>query len=91
MATSSARPVLASQAENARRSIGEAERLVESSWRVHRERAMNRESIIPSKHSRADRRWVRWKARPASPRMKAEEKAKWVGVIRRGWTLTTSF
>lgn len=76
MATSNASPALASQAENARRSIGEAEKLVESSWRVHRERAMNKESIIPSKHSRAERRWVRWNARPVSPRMKAEEKAK---------------
>lgn len=83
--------MLASHAENARRSIGEAERLVESSCKVHRERAMNRESIIPSRHSRAERRWVRWNAKPANPRMKAAEKAKWVGVIRRRWTLTTSF
>ena len=40
------------------------------------ERAINRESIIPSKHSRAERRWVRWKASPISPRIKADEKVK---------------
>lgn len=59
VATSSASPTPASQAENAKRSIGEAEKFVESSWRVQRERAINRESIIPSRHSRAERRWVR--------------------------------
>ena len=42
---------------------------------------MNRDSIMPSKHNRAERRWVRWNARPISPRMKAEEKVKWAGVI----------
>lgn len=56
MATRRARPALASQAENARRIMGEAEKLVAPSWRVHRDRAMNRESIIPSRQSRADRR-----------------------------------
>lgn len=40
VATSSARPVPASQAEKARRIIGEGEKFVESSWSVHRERAM---------------------------------------------------
>lgn len=90
MATSSARPALASQAEKVRRSIGEAEKLTELSWRVHMERAIKSESIIPSKHKRAERRWVRWNARPARPRRKVEEKAKCVGVIRRLWTLTIS-
>jgi len=59
VATSRASPALASQAENASRSIGEAEKWVVLSCRAHRERAMNRESIIPSKHRRAERRWVR--------------------------------
>ena len=59
VATSKARPALASQAEKARRIIGDAEKFVESSWRVHRESAMNSESIIPSKHKRAERRCVR--------------------------------
>ena len=34
-----------------------------------------------SRQSRAERRCVRWNARPIKPRIKAEEKAKWVGVI----------
>ena len=59
MATSSPRPALASQAEKAKRSIGEAEKLVADSCRVHRERAINKESIMPSRQSRAERRWVR--------------------------------
>lgn len=76
VATSRASPALASQAENANRSIGEAEKLVVPSCKAHRERAINKESIIPSKHKRADRRWVRLKARPVSPNMKADEKVK---------------
>lgn len=59
VATSRASPALASQAEKAKRSIGAAEKLVELNSRVHRERATNRDSIIPSKHSRAESRWVR--------------------------------
>ena len=59
VATRRARPALASQAENASKSIGEIAKLVAFSWRVHTERAMNKESIIPSKHKRAERRWVR--------------------------------
>lgn len=43
---------------------------------------MKRDSIIPSKQRRAERRCVRWKARPVRPRVKADEKAKWAGVIR---------
>lgn len=76
MATNRARPALASQAENARRSIGEAEKLVESSCNAHKERARNRESIMPSRHKRAERRWVRWNAKPVRPNIKADEKAK---------------
>lgn len=59
VATSNARPALASHAEKASRIIGEAEKFVESSWSVHRERAMNRESIIPSRQRSAERRCVR--------------------------------
>lgn len=51
------------------------------SWRVQTERAIYRDNIIPSRHSRAERRWVRWNARPIRPRMNADEKAKWAGVI----------
>lgn len=81
VATRRARPTLASQAENASRSIGVAEELVESSCRAHKERAMNRESIMPSKQRRAERRWVRWNARPDRLKMKVDEKVKWMGVI----------
>lgn len=56
MATSRARPALASQAEKASKSMGEAEKLVESSCRVQIERAIKRDSIIASKHKRAERR-----------------------------------
>lgn len=59
MATSKASPAPASQAEKANRRIGAAEEAVDSSCRVHIARAMNRDSIIPSKHSRADKRWAR--------------------------------
>lgn len=76
MATRRASPALASQAEKASKSIGDAEKLVESSCRVQIERAMKRESIIASKHKRAERRWVRWNARPVRPSMKVVEKAK---------------
>lgn len=75
MATSKAKPVLASHAEKARSKIGEDEKLVESRESIHKDKAINSESIIPSKHSRADKRWVRWKANPARPTIKAEEKA----------------
>lgn len=59
VATRSARPVLASQAENARSSIGAVEKLVDSNCSVHRASAINRDNIIPSKHSNAERRCVR--------------------------------
>jgi len=76
VATSRASPALASQAENANKSIGVGDRLVESSCKVQRDRATNRESIMLSRQRRADRRCVRWNARPASPRRKVDEKAK---------------
>lgn len=56
MATSSARPVLASQAEKARSSIGAVENPVASNCSAHRASAMNRDSIIPSKHRSAESR-----------------------------------
>lgn len=59
VATSNANPALASQAENAKRSMGAVEKFVAPSCKVQRERAINRDNIMPSKHSRADRRWVR--------------------------------
>lgn len=56
--------------------MGAAEKLVEFSCRVHRDRAMKRDSIMPSRHNKAERRWVRWNARPVRPSMKADEKVK---------------
>lgn len=67
-----ARPVPASQAENA--SINTGVRVVDDAWtsigRIVR--AMNMESIMLSKHSRAEIRWVRWKARPRQLKMNEE-------------------
>lgn len=76
VATRRPRPALASHAEKASRIIGAVVKLVESSCRVHRERAMKSDSIMPSKHKRADRRWWRWRAKPVRPRVNAAEKAK---------------
>lgn len=59
VATSKARPALASQAEKARSSMGDAEKFVAFSSSVHRASARKRESIIPSRQRRADRRWSR--------------------------------
>lgn len=56
--------------------MGAAEKFVVSSCKVHRERAINSDSIIPSRQRRAERRCVRWNARPVRPNMKADEKAK---------------
>lgn len=56
VATSRASPALASHAEKAKRSIGAEEKLAAFSCRAHRERAMKRESIIPSRQRRAERR-----------------------------------
>lgn len=91
VATSRARPALASQTDKARRIMGVAARVVVLSWSIHRESPRNRDSIIASRQSRAERRCVRLNARPKSPVRKAIEKAEWVRAIRQLWTLTTSF
>lgn len=85
MATKRASPALASQAEKARRSMGAVENTVDSNCRAQRANAINRDSIIPSRQRRAESRWVRWKARPMSPNVKAELKLKCTGVIRGPW------
>lgn len=59
VATRRAKPALASQAENARSSTGVAAKLVALSCSDHNDRARNKESIMPSKQSSAERRWVR--------------------------------
>lgn len=85
VATRRARPALASQAEKVSKRRGAAEKAVDSSCRDHRPSAINSDNIIPSKHKRADRRWVRWNARPVSPNRNAEVKLKCTGVIRKSW------
>ena len=91
VATKSARPVLASQAEKASSNMGVAENPVDSNCKAHRASAINRDNIIPSKHRSAERRWVRWNVSPISPNKKAELKLKCVGVIRGSWGLTAIF
>lgn len=85
MATRSASPALASQAEKANKSIGAVENPVDSNCKAHRASAINNDNIIPSRHNRADNRWVRWNAKPINPNTKAELKLKCTGVIRELW------
>lgn len=56
VATRRARPAPASQAEKANRIIGRDAEFIVLNWRVHKDRAINKESISPSKHKRADRK-----------------------------------
>lgn len=83
--------MLASQAEKARRITGRAEKPIEANVSAHKERAIKRDSIIPSRQRRAERRCERWKVSPDSPNIKAAEKEKWIGVIRQLWNLTVIF
>ena len=71
-ATSIARPVPASQAENV--SISTGIRVKDAAWfsMGQIDRARYRDSIMLSKHSRAEIRWVRWKASPKQLRANAE-------------------
>lgn len=82
VATNKANPALASQAENVSSRIGAEEKAVISSCSIQSASAINSDSIMPSKQRRADRRWVRWKAKPIRPSVNAEEKVKYRGVIR---------
>lgn len=59
VATRRARPALASQAEKARTQRGAVEKLATSDCKAQRENAVNRDSIMPSKQIRAERRCVR--------------------------------
>lgn len=73
-ATNRARPVAASQAENASMRSGRRVADVVWVWMGHMERAMYMDSIMLSRHSRAEIKCVRWKARPRLLRVKAEKK-----------------
>ena len=67
-----ARPAPASQAENV--SMNTGIKAVEAIWvsTGQIDRAIYMESIILSRHSRAEIRWVRWKASPRQLRVKEE-------------------
>lgn len=71
-ATSIARPVPASQAENVSMSMGI--RVNDAAWfsTGQVDKAMYMDNIMLSRHSRAETRWVRWKASPKLLRVKAE-------------------
>ena len=71
-ATSIARPVPASQAENV--SINTGAKAMDVIWvsTGQMDRVMYMESIMLSKHNRAEIRWVRWKASPKQLRVKEE-------------------
>lgn len=56
MATSNARPALASQAEKARRIIADIAKFVELNSKVQIDKAIKSDNIIPSKQRRAERR-----------------------------------
>lgn len=55
MATSKAKPALASHAEKARSRRGEVEYAIMFNSRVQIESPMNKDNIIPSRHKRAER------------------------------------
>lgn len=71
-ATSRASPVPASQAEKVSIRIGRRVEDVVCVWIGHIDNAIYIDSIILSRHSSAEIRWVRWKARPRLLRVKAE-------------------
>lgn len=58
-ATRSASPVPASQAENVSMRMGNSIEDVVWVWIGHMDRATYMDSIMPSKHSRAEIKWVR--------------------------------
>lgn len=91
VATKIASPTLASHAENAKINSGEAVRVVIVICSSHNDMAVNRDNIIPSKHSKADSRWYRCRAKPVIPRINADEKVNCEGEIGQLWILTTSF
>lgn len=71
-ATSRASPVPASQAENVSIRMGRMVEVDVCVWIGHMVRATYIDNIMLSRHSRAEIKWVRWKARPRLLRMKAE-------------------
>ena len=76
VATSKPNPTLASQAEKASRIIGVVVAFEESNCKAQRESVTKSDSIMPSRHRSAERRWRRWRAKPVSPRANAVDRAK---------------
>lgn len=71
-ATSITRPIPASQAENVSISMGARANDVAWFSTGQIDRAIYMESIMISRHSKVEIRWVQWKASPKLLRMKAE-------------------
>lgn len=71
-ATNIARPVAASQAENVSMRSGIVVNVVVWFSMGQIERAIYIDSIILSRHRRAEIKWVRWNASPKLLRVKAE-------------------
>lgn len=67
-----ARPIPASQAEKVSIRIGMRERDVDWVWAGHMDRPIYMDNIILSRHSRAEIKWIRWKANPRLLRVKVE-------------------
>ena len=71
-ATSRASPVPASHAEKVNMKIGRMAEADDCVWIGHIDRATYIDSIMLSRHSRAEIKWVRWNASPRALRVKAE-------------------
>lgn len=83
--TSSARPTAASQAAKTRMMIGIIKDSIEWEFSVIRDVMVNKDKIIPSKHSRVDIRWDRNIKAPSSDRINVRSKLKNTGVIWYSW------
>lgn len=88
VATRRANPALASHAEKARSIMGAGVKFVAPICKDQSDKAINNDSIMPSRHKSAERRWVRWNATPERPKINAVVKLKCVGVIRGLWIFT---
>lgn len=88
MATIKASPTLASHAEKVNINIGKVKYDKISNWVDHNDKAIKSASIIPSRQSRAERRWTRWSAIPIIPNENVVKKTIYVGDIKYFWILT---
>lgn len=79
--TSKARPTAASHAANTKIKIGIGIEIIELVFRIIIEVIINKESIIPSKHSKVDIRCVRNIRVPMRDKMKDKVRLRKAGVI----------